>query len=307
METVKMSLCSPVAVIVLFGVLSSSAQTGTDLFTGSETTVSLNPGLYDITAYGAQGGSANSGLGIGGLGAEMSAEFSFSGLTTLTLMVGGAGEIAFGGGGGGGSFVVNGSTPLIIAGGGGGGGVGYNGSVDGGLGLVGTGGGAGYGGSAGGSGGSGGVGHYSGAGGGLLSDGGAGLFYNGILYSGGGGSFLDGGTGGFSSFSGGYGGYGGGGGGTAGGGGGGGYSGGGGAGDGDGGGGGGSYIDASALAILSEFSGIASPDDSPNGEIIITEVPEPSSFALLALSGLLGLPFLGWKRRSQGMNRLFRI
>jgi hypothetical protein len=40
---------------------------------------------------------------------------------------------------------------------------------------------------------------------------------------------------------------------------------------------------------LAEVSGIASPDDSPNGEIIITEVsevPEPTTLALVALSGL---------------------
>ena len=70
---------------------------------------------------------------------------------------------------------------------------------------------------------------------------------------------------------GGFGGYGGGAGG-----GGGGYSGG---GDGAGeygsygGGGGGSYIDSSATAILTEVSGVASPDDSSNGEIIISQVP----------------------------------
>jgi hypothetical protein len=32
--------------------------------------------------------------------------------------------------------------------------------------------------------------------------------------------------------------------------------------------------------VLSEVSGVASPDDSPNGEIIITAVPEPSPVAL---------------------------
>jgi Immunoglobulin domain/Immunoglobulin I-set domain len=44
------------------------------------------------------------------------------------------------------------------------------------------------------------------------------------------------------------------------------------------GGGGGSIIDSSAIEILAEISGIASPDDSPNGEIIITSIPEPPSF-----------------------------
>jgi Glycine rich protein len=89
------------AIVVLCGILSSSAQTGSYMFTGSETTVTLNPGLYDITAYGAQGGTTatNFGsIGIGGLGAEMSAKFSFTGLTTLTLLVGGAGQSGDGGG-----------------------------------------------------------------------------------------------------------------------------------------------------------------------------------------------------------------
>jgi hypothetical protein len=71
------------------------------------------------------------------------------------------------------------------------------------------------------------------------------------------------------------------------GGGGGGYSGGGGGGGEYGfpsGGGGGSYIDASAIAILTEVSGVASPDGSSNGEIIINPVPEPSALGLLAVS-----------------------
>ncbi len=73
-----------VALVLQFGVLASSAQTGIYLFTGSETTITLNPGTYDITAYGAQGGG---GSRQGGLGAEMDGEFTFSGLTTLTLLV----------------------------------------------------------------------------------------------------------------------------------------------------------------------------------------------------------------------------
>src|ERR1017187_4503536 len=78
-----------VAIVLQFGMLAGYAQTGTYLFTGSETTITLNPGTYDITTYGAQGAAASQvGWGIGGLGAEMSARFSFSGLTTLTLLVG---------------------------------------------------------------------------------------------------------------------------------------------------------------------------------------------------------------------------
>jgi hypothetical protein len=211
-----------VSVILLFGVLASSAQTGTYLYSGSEATITLNPGNYDITAYGAQGGTGAIPYGFtGGLGAEMSGEFYFSANTTFTLLVGGAGYASGGGGGGGGSYVVNGSKPLVIAGGGGGG----NGSTgrNGGSGS-GGGGSGGYGGGAGGFGGAGGGGGYSGGGGGAwdASD----------VFAGGGG---------------------------------------------------GSIIDSSAVAIITEVSGIASPNGSPNGEIIITAVPEPSALALLAV------------------------
>jgi hypothetical protein len=47
--------------------------------------------------------------------------------------------------------------------------------------------------------------------------------------------------------------------------------------DGGGGGGGGSIIDSSAIKNLTEVSGIASPDDPANGEIIITALPPPLS------------------------------
>ena len=103
----------------------------------------------------------------------------------------------------------------------------------------------------------------------------------------GGSSFLNGGSGGSGSAGGNYfgsnGGYGGGGAANwGGGGGGGGYSGGGGgSGPGGGyfngfsGGGGGSIIDSSAITIFDEISGVASPDDSPNGEIIIIVPQQP--------------------------------
>src|SRR5258708_10624196 len=102
------AVCS--ASILLFGVLSGSAQTNRYLFTGSQTNITLNSGIYKITAYGAQGGTCPSGPG--GLGAEMEAEFSFSGLTTLTLLFGGGGARnpsgGSGCGAGGGSFCVHG-------------------------------------------------------------------------------------------------------------------------------------------------------------------------------------------------------
>jgi hypothetical protein len=174
------ALCA-VVVVLHFGTISGFAQTGQYLYTGSETSIALNPGTYDITAYGAPGGWGD-GTGGGG-GAEMEGQFSFSGLTTLTILVGGNGVNGYyAGGGGGGSFVVEGSTPLVIAGGGGGGG-----------------------------------------------------------YSGGGGGNGNSGS--------------------------------------NGGGGGGSVIDSSAIMVVAEVSGIA----SGNGEIIITAVPEPATWAMVAL------------------------
>jgi uncharacterized repeat protein (TIGR03803 family) len=269
--------------------LPITGQTNKYLFTGSETNITLPPGTYTITAYGAQGGSGN-GSGVGGQGAEMEGEFSFSGLTTLTLLVGEAGGNGIGsetGGGGGGSFVVNSSTPLVIAGGGGGGGYLSGGGGDG---LTGTSGGGGYSGGGGGtsgSGGSGGPASMFGAGGG----GGGGGFYAGggtggtgaSHDAGGGGASFEAGGGGASFEAGG--GYGGGGGSSYGsGGGGGGYSGGGGGGNFEAGGGGGSIIDSTAIMDLAEISGVASPDSSTNGEIIITAVPPPAPSLSIALT-----------------------
>jgi Regulator of chromosome condensation (RCC1) repeat/Immunoglobulin I-set domain/Immunoglobulin domain len=268
-------------VLLEFGVIASSAQTNIFLFTGSETTITLNPGAYEITAYGAQGG------GSGGLGAEMEAEFNFTNPTTLTLLVGGAGASGgYGGGGGGGSFVVNGTTPLVVAGGGAGRG---DGSGPGANGVIQTNGGDGSGSGAG-AGGNGGGGGYGGASGGASAGtGGGGYSGDGTSSTygeSGGSSFLNGGSGGSGSGGGNYfgsnGGYGGGGAANWGGGGGGGYSGGGGgSGPGGGydngfsGGGGGSIIDSSAITIFDEISGVASPDDSPNGEIIIIVPQQP--------------------------------
>jgi hypothetical protein len=291
----KNALCGvSLAVALQLGVLAGSAQTPIYLFSGSETNITLGPGLYAITAYGAQGGGNGLFGYSGGLGTEMGGEFDFSAPTILTLLVGGSGGGPFsgGGGGGGGSFVVNGSSPLVIAGGGGGAGSGSGGGnanvgTAGNDGVDGTPGG-GLGGTGGNGGGQGGAGpYYGGGGGGFLSGGGDG-----------GGSFLSGGNGGSGAGTGGYGGGGGGGVGpyVGGGGGGGGYSGGGGGGWGNqlGGGGGGSIIDSSAMMVLAQVSGVASPDGSPNGEIIITAVPEPTnakgSFTLSAF--LINGPFV---------------
>lgn len=273
------SAACKVAPILLFGVLASSAQTNKYLFTGSETNITLRPGLYEITAFGAQGGSNNPRGISGGLGAEMGARFSFTTTTTLTLLVGGGGGSIGGSGsstlcagGGGGSFVVSGTTPLVIAGGGGGAGPGKYGGGHGGNGLVGP-----SGGNGGGGGGAGGSNGDGGAWGGLLGGGGGGGYSGDATGNYGGSSFLNGGAGGSALVRGGYGGGGGGAAsGSTGGGGGGGYSGGGGGGgdylNGCPGGGGGSYIDLSAVAVLAEVSGVASPDSSRSGEIIITAI-----------------------------------
>lgn len=282
-----------VAVVLQLGVLAGHAQTFQ--YSGSETTITLNPGVYDIAAYGAQGGADyQSG---GAFGAEMEAEFSFTKVTTLTLLVGGAGgygsggQFGSGGGGGGGSFVVNGSTPLIVAGGGGG--AGASGSSPGVTGTSGTAGNVNAYGGAGGAGGVNGGGgqSYVGGGGGGFNGGGGGI--NGR-------SFLSGGGGG------GNGGFGGGGGGTytQAGGGGGGYSGGGGGGVGKynpdyglGGGGGGSIIDSSEIEVLAQISGVANPAGSPNGEITIRAVPEQAS--TLVLAGLSGLGLFLFRRQGK--------
>ena len=223
--------------------------------------------------------------------AEMEGQFNFTNSTPLTLRVGGTGGYA---GGGGGSFVVNGSTPLVIAGGGGGEGwdsAGGNGNT----GSDGSDGGdSSYTGGANGGGGGPGL-DYGGGGGGGYSGNGRGGGGNGagLNYGNGGFSFINGGAGGSGS----PGGYGGGGssGTYGGGGGGGGYSGGGGGNvsydDNEdptgawGGGGGGSYIDSSALADLTEISGVVSPDDATNGEIIITVVPQPIILTVAAATG----------------------
>lgn len=263
------------AVVLQFVTLVSSAQTNIYLSYGYVTNITLNPGLYDITAYGARGGKDVSHHG--GFGAKMKGRFSFATNVNLRLLVGGgggnySGTFQGGGGGGGGSFVVDVTKPLVVAGGGGG----ACSFVDGGPGNVSTGGN-----------GSGGPADANGDGGG----GGGGYSGNGFTAGGGGGgggsSFLNGGAGGTGAgFAGtGGGGYGGGGGcGNSGGGGGGGYSGGGGALQ-TSGGGGGSIIDSSAVAVIEEASGVASPDNPGSGEIIITAVPTPIVLASASTAG----------------------
>jgi hypothetical protein len=82
-------------------------------------------GEYEITAFGAQGESAQNASGgssAGGKGAEISNHFNLTAGEILEITVGGMGGTGkYSGGGGGGSFVIGpGNTPLVIAGGGGG-------------------------------------------------------------------------------------------------------------------------------------------------------------------------------------------
>jgi hypothetical protein len=269
----KNALCGlAIAVALQLGMLAGSAQTNIYLFSGSKTNITLPPGTYIITAYGASGGGGYSYNGsYGGSGAEMSAEFNFSMSTTLTLLVGGDGEAG---------HVVGGTASSLAGGGGGGGGFLGNGGDGTNLDVwVGSAydGGGGFSFENGGNGGNGG--NYGGGGGG-------GYGYGGGGYGGGGGGYENlefGGTGGY------------------GGGGGGGYSGGGGGAgtdnEGFGGGGGGSIIDSSAIAILAEVSRPFSFGAPPNGEIIITAVPTPllitTSAAFGFTNGVFGFNFIG--------------
>jgi hypothetical protein len=224
-------------------------------------------GTYRITADGAQGGSTDSGVYAGGLGALVSGDIYLSAGAELEIIVGEQGLSApgsnGGAGGGGGSFVIeinNGSAAVnvneVIAGGGGG--VGESGRGDGGNAGstpgAGSSTGQGSGGAAGVAGAGGGGGAYYGGGGGGFTGGagsassaaaGASGSTAGTSFAGGAGGDLN------SAFDGGAGGFGGGGGGGAyvDGGGGGGYGGGGGGGGGVGG-GGGSYDSGTNLNVI---------------------------------------------------------
>jgi hypothetical protein len=164
------------------------AATYSESFTSTgkiETFTAQSTGYYDITAYGAQGGSGqfvvNSGThgygSVGGLGAMASGDVYLQAGATLEIVAGGAGgnyttqpngvDTGGGGGGGGGSFVIETNAgagllakPIdeVIAGGGGGGSYANSDPGGGGMATATGGNGGGPGGGVGGAGGAGGAG-----------------------------------------------------------------------------------------------------------------------------------------------------
>ena len=280
---------SALALTALAASASADTVPFTDTTPGPATFTVPETGVYNLLAFGAQGGGGNTG--IGGLGAEVGGDFNLTAGEILSIVVGGLGGPGiFTGGGGGGTFVLTGPTTALLIAGGGGGGQAFAG----GPGMASPDGGDGVDGSAGGLNGSGGAAILGtgGGGGGLNSPGDS---------AGGGGGAAAGGAGGAGAvglFEGGDGGVGGGGGGGGvgggGGGGGGGFSGGG--GGSFGGGGGGSLNDA--IANLVGMDGVR----SGNGELDITLVslgppmPELSTWAML-LIGFAGLGFAAYRGR----------
>ena len=231
-------------------------------FTGTRSFVTIaETGVYDLEAFGAQGGALTGG-GAGGKGAEAGGSFNLTAGEKLEIIVGGAGSAnSYAGGGGGGSFVLANTgaggayVPLLIAGGGGGG---YK--LTGGLGGAG----------APGNGSGGGAGNYSGGGGSGVKGNGGSSLYGGAggrnvsgLYAGGAGVSDDfsgappGGAGGFGGGGGGSGGA------TRGGGGGGGYTGG--AGGSGSAGAGGTSFDAGTVIAAQTSAGV----ESGNGSVVI--------------------------------------
>lgn len=259
-----------------------------------QTWITPQTGVYRISAYGGNGGSAHSVFDstrvFGGRGAFVCGDFYLDAGSSLSILIAGSAlngrEPGIAGGGGGGTFVVlDGATPrpLVVAGGGGG--ASGRDPRRGGDGLAGTDGGGANGGTMGWGGGT--LAFISGGGGGFFGDGGGGEY--------GGLSFLNGGwPGGPAVGPGTLGGFGGGGAGIVGGGGGGGYSGGGGDSISDVAGGGGSYLDPFALnpqILAGANADISDLTYAAGGQLDITLVPSPGTL------GAFGLVVLAYRRR----------
>ena len=264
-------------------VMTASAADATDFtFTGAiDHWVVPRTGLYEILAFGAQGG------GKGGLGAEAGGDLTLTAGSVVSILVGGQGGTPSkggAGGGGGGSFVALGATPLVVAGGG----AGYAFTIGSNPGVISRSGG-GYGGGTHGAGGHLVSGCDSGAGGGFRS--------NGVSCdAAGGAAFLNGGAGGAKGAGAAAGGFGGGGAsrGRYSSGGGGGYSGGG-PGwysfdDGDErAGGGGSYVADAAKGLVLK-AGLRRGDGEILINLLAAAVPEPATWvSMITGFGLLGL------------------
>ena len=87
----NLALLASVSVLAL---TIGAAKADTIDFIGAEISYTVPvSGLYDITAYGAQGGPA---VSFGGLGAEAGGDIFLSAGTTLTVLAGGQGAFAAG-------------------------------------------------------------------------------------------------------------------------------------------------------------------------------------------------------------------
>jgi hypothetical protein len=111
------------ALAMAMTVAAAEAGAETIDFTGSLVLYTVpTTGVYDIIAYGAQGGDAVTFFG--GKGAEAGGDIVLSAGTVLAVLAGGEGSSTLGiaGGGGGGSFVfeITDGSYLVVAGGGGG-------------------------------------------------------------------------------------------------------------------------------------------------------------------------------------------
>jgi hypothetical protein len=165
---------SALALLTLTAPAAADTVPSTDTTPGSTTFTAPVTGVYDILAFGAQGGAGRDGRDFesGGLGAEVGGDFNLTAGEVLSVVIGGMGGggagLSAGGGGGGGTFVLTSTTTALLIAGGGGGGAG---SGEGGSGLMtgdggGAGGASGIGGFSGGGGGGGGGGGSEGGGGG---------------------------------------------------------------------------------------------------------------------------------------------
>ncbi|WP_414693276.1 PEPxxWA-CTERM sorting domain-containing protein [Phenylobacterium sp.] len=115
--------CWALSAVAISWALPVGATTTFD-FTGSVQSWAVpTTGIYQIDAWGAQGGGNQTFPG--GAGAHVGGQITLAAGTSLSLVVGGAGKwgggnYAYGGGGASWIFVPDASDPLLVAGGGGG-------------------------------------------------------------------------------------------------------------------------------------------------------------------------------------------